>query len=143
MPVTGRKPKPEGQRRNRVAPTHEWVEVPDVPFAGGPKLPAKQPDGRAWPSRTRQWWRAVSAMPHCKLWTPTDWEFAIDTAALAAQFHAGDARVATELRNREKVLGTTLDFRRDLRIRYVTPPEPTEEGDADVTRLDDYRAALG
>jgi hypothetical protein len=29
--------------------------------------------------------------------------------------------LATELRNREKVLGTTLDYRRDLRIMYTQP----------------------
>jgi hypothetical protein len=36
----------------------------------------------------------------------------------------GEPRHATELRNREKMLGTTMDFRRDLRIRYVDPEEP-------------------
>ena len=30
-------------------------------------------------------------------------------------------RLASELRNREKVLGTTIDSRRDLRIRYTEP----------------------
>jgi len=29
--------------------------------------------------------------------------------------------LATELRNREKVLGSTIDSRRDLRIRYTEP----------------------
>jgi hypothetical protein len=57
-----------------------------------------------------------------RLWSESDWEFAFDTAALKAKFHAEPASaLATEMRNREKVLGTTADFRRDLRIRYVDP----------------------
>ena len=44
-------------------------------------------------------------------------------------------RLAAELRNREKVMGTTLDYRRDIRVRYVAPKaEP-----AKVVRLDDYQ----
>ena len=140
MPVTGRKPKPEGQKRNRVKPTYEWTEVPDVPFIGGPKLPAKRAEGKAWPARTKRWWDAISTMPHCVLWTPTDWEYAIDTALVAAEFHAGDMRLAAELGRREKLLGNTFDSRRDLRIRYVQSEESEEH--AGVTSLEDYRAAL-
>ena len=33
-------------------------------------------------------------------------------------YTGGPIGLATELRNREKVLGTTIDSRRDLRIRY-------------------------
>lgn len=137
MPVAGRKAKPEGQKRNHHAPTHEWTDVLNVPFEGGPDLP----DDQGWPAMTRRWWKVVSAMPQCALWTEADWGFAFDTALLAAKFHAGEVRLATELRNREKVLGTTMDFRRDLRIRYVDHVEQTE-GDADVTKLDDYRDAI-
>jgi len=64
-------------------------------------------------------------MPHAKLWKASDWRFALDTLELAAQFYdGGPVALATELRNREKVLGTTLDFRRDLRIRYTQPGGP-------------------
>jgi hypothetical protein len=80
-------------------------------------------------------------MPHCVLWSETDWEYAVDTAQVHAQFSTGDMRVAAELRNREKLLGNTFDARRDLRIRYVDPNRPEEP--AGVTSLDDYRAALG
>lgn len=140
MPIAGRKPKPDGQKRNRVAPVVDWVDVLDVPFTSAPKMPAKMPDGRAWLPSTKRWWKAVSSMPHCALWAESDWSFAFDTLAVAAAFHVGDMRQAAELRNREKVLGTTVDFRRDLRIRYVTalPPEVS----AGVSNLDDYRAAL-
>lgn len=138
MPVTGRKPKPEGQARNRNKPTHDWTEVEDTPFADAPKLPKAQPDGRPWPAWTRRWWAVVSTMPHCRLWSDSDWEYAFDTAALKATFHTeGGTGLATEIRNREKVLGTTADYRRDLRIRYVDPAAPKPV--AEVTQIDDYR----
>lgn len=138
MPVAGRKPKPEGQAVNRNKPTHDWTEIPDVPFSGGPKLPKTRVNGQPWMKRTRDKWTAWSSMPHCTMWGPAEWDFALDAIELAAQFHAGDAKVATELRNREKVLGTTGDYRRDLRIRYVDPPSGDEPA-AGVTKLDDYR----
>lgn len=141
MPVSGAKPK-AGPVRHRVKPVHEWTEVLNAPFTGGPDLPAKQPDGRAWPAWTRRWWRATSRMPHCSLWSETDWEFAFQTAIIVARFHEGDIKAATELRNREKVLGTTVDFRRDLRIRYVDTPPEAKEAAPNVASLDDYRAAL-
>jgi hypothetical protein len=79
-------------------------------------------------------------MPHCRLWNPGDWQFALDTAMIAAAFHAGDIKQAVELRQREKVMGTTLDARRDLRIRYIEPL-PKEER-VGVTAIEDYRRAL-
>jgi hypothetical protein len=143
VPVPGRKPKPDGQKRNRNAPTHEWRAVPNVAYAG--KVPGL-PRDIGWPSSTRRWWRAISRMPHCVLWEPSDWQFALDTALVAKAFHEGDTGRATELRQREKILGVTLDARRDLRIRYIdpaAPPADEETGTAgSVTALHDYRAML-
>lgn len=139
MPVAGRKPKPDGQAVNRSKPTHDWTEVPDVAFARGPKLPSRMPNSMPWPAATRAWWKTICAMPHCTLWSESDWQFALDTAFVAGIFHMqGDKGYATEMRNREKVLGTTADYRRDLRIRYVEP-KPVNEQQADVVTLDDYR----
>lgn len=138
MALAGRKPKPEGQSRNRAKPVHEWTEVADVPFEDGPGLPDARSDGRPWPQRTREKWSAWSAMPHCKLWGPAEWDFALDSIELAALVHSGEPRHATELRNRERVLGTTGDFRRDLRIRYVEPAADVS-GAVNVTSMDDYR----
>lgn len=90
-----------------------------------------------WSAETRRWWDRVSSMPHCALWSDSDWQFALDTACVAAAFHAGDARLAGELRQREKVMGTTQDARRDLRIRYVEPVENQES--AGVAVMDRYR----
>lgn len=137
MPVSGRKPKPQGQARNRMPATHEWTEVVRVPFDGGPDLPDMRSDGRRWSDRTKAKWDAWRAMPHCKLWGPAEWDFALDSIELAALVHDGEPRHSTELRNREKVLGTTLDYLRDLRIRYVDAP--SESDSAEVTNIADYR----
>lgn len=140
MPVSGAKPKPDGQARHRVKPTHEWNDVPDVPYAGGPNLPRRE---GGWPAATKRWWTVVSAMPHCVLWTDADWQFALDTAEVHRRFSLGESG-GTELRIREKLLGVTLDSRRDLRIRYVqaaegVPVDVGEDGGASVVKLDDYR----
>ena len=140
MPALGRKPKPEDQRRNRMPPVHDWIEVEDVPYHGpAPLLPPRyrtiEDDSDAhqirqkWPARTRNWWAVVSAMPHCVLWTPSDWQDALDCAECHARFVEGAN--GTELRIRTKRLGITADDRRDLRIRYVPArPEPAEAGEA-------------
>jgi hypothetical protein len=153
--VAGAKPKADRtQIRHRNPPAHEWTEVPNVPFLDAPPLPPRDEtsstaDGRplgvpalAWPISTERWWKAVSTMPHAKLWTEADWEYAMATAEAHARFAEGwrGCAAGTELRNREKLLGMTMDARRDLRIRYVDPPTASTGPAADVVKLDDYRA---
>src|SRR4051812_47183310 len=42
MPVRGTKPKPDGQKRHRHPPTHEWTSVVDVRYNGKvPPLPQR------------------------------------------------------------------------------------------------------
>jgi len=152
MAVAGRKPKPEDQRRNRHAPTHQWTEVPDVPHEGAPALPDRPPFvhpkygvvlAESWPPATERWWRVISRMPHCVLWTEADWQYAMDTAEVHARWTLG-LTGATELRIREKRLGNTLDARRDLRIRYVAPPTEQAPGEpGEVVQLDQYRDLYG
>lgn len=151
MPIAGRKPKADrSQVRHRNPAAHDWTEVPNVPFEGGPKLPTRyrvdaesgQTFAVAWPPRTEAWWETVSSMPHCVLWTASDWDFALDTAEVHARFVEGGS--ATELRIREKLLGTTLDARRDLRIRYVEPKASAASGTpGGVVQIDDYRSLYG
>lgn len=95
----------------------------------------------AWPAATRRWWKALGQMPHCALWGDTEWQFALDTAVLVAAFHMGDLRLAQEIRTREKLMGTTPDARRALRVRYVDPAgeERDAEATASVTAMDTYR----
>lgn len=139
MAVAGRKPK-EGAKRNRVPPRHDWTEVQDRPYEGPRPNLGRRHEGR-WPAATRRWWEVISRMPHCVLWTEADWQFALDTAEVHARWVEGNSP-ASELRIRESRMGTTLDARRDLRIRYVAGPaaEEVAEQDAGLVRLDDYRA---
>jgi hypothetical protein len=141
MPIPGVKPNEGRPIRHRVKPTYQWIDVEDKPYRNTRHhLPAAMPDGRPWPEMTVGWWQAVSTMPHCRLWNRADWAFALDTALVAAAFHSGHLGQAVELRMREKVMGTTLDARRDLRIRYVKP-KPKEER-AGVTAIEEYRRRL-
>jgi hypothetical protein len=140
LPVAGRKPKPDEQKVTRHPLTQDWMDVEDVPFSGAPRLPRHPVDGQTWPRWTRRWWTVVSTMPHCILWTEADWQFAFETAAVAAEFHAGDMKVAKELRDRERKMGMTVDDRRDLRIRYVAAPEAEESGvDGDLADFESER----
>lgn len=105
----------------------DWTEVADLPFTGDcPDLP-ELPGSAKWLPQVIQWYTTVRAMPHCVLWSPSDWLFAIETAyvrqAFWLEFCVGDVRstMATELRRRDDQLGTTAEARRKLRIRYVDP----------------------
>lgn len=164
MAVAGRKPK-DGPKRNRMPAVHEWTTVVDQRYDGPrPELPearrvewtdrelGRQCEMQPLQPMTRVWWQRITGMPHCVLWDDGDWQYAVTTALIADAVFAGDVRLAGELRQRERVLGTTLDARRDLRIRYV----PAEDDDRDqdeqqpaaggegrpVTRLADRRRRL-
>lgn len=157
MPLSGPPPKPNARRRN--SPTHDWQEVPNTPFPG--PIPVTLPtyrtvivDGEVRRVKvttlTRAWWRTISAMPHCRLWADSDWLFAVETALIADDFFRGNAKAASELRQRERVLGTTADARTALRIRYVDQvvdhdaqePTTTAAVPSSVTRLSDRRRRL-
>lgn len=126
MPAAGRKPV-EGPKRNRVKPVHDWTLVKDVPYDGDkPALPTStMVSGKRAKllAQTRDWWDVVSSMPHCAMWAAGDWLFALETVYVAEAVFRGDLVRAAELRTRCKQMGTTLDARRDLRIRYVAPDE--------------------
>lgn len=154
MPISGA--KPSGRPTvNRNKPTHDWTTVPNRPYTGPrPELPltrqvmVKNGEVEIVPieDRTRQWWQVVSSMPHCILWTDSDWVFALDTAMVHASAVYGSVTASSELRQRERILGVTMDARRDLRIKYVD--EEAEEsvslttGVAGVTQLTERRARL-
>lgn len=154
MPVAGAKPKADrSQIRHRIEPVHEWTEVDDVPFTGAPPMRERQTGGISvmivgaenstdWPDATREWYRAISTMPHAKLWTAAEWQFVQDSCEIHARTIEGwRGYTGPEIRAREKLLGMLADHRRDLRIRYVEPKSAGEqETPADVARLDDYRS---
>jgi len=149
MAIAGRKPA-DRPTVTRHKPTVDWTEVAAVPYTGPkPELPTSRqvmtPKGelQEFPiePRTRVWWEAISSMPHCILWQDSDWQFAVDTAMVHADACHGKTTAMAELRMREKVMGTTVDARRDLRIRYVEP-EPETPAIAPVASLDDRRQKL-
>lgn len=155
----GRKPKEDrSQVRHRIA-VLDFDDIPDVPF-DGPELPRRyRYEGGverecAWPTPTIRWWAKIRTMPHAKRWTPTDWEFAFTTAEGHARFMEGKGSL-TEIRARERRMGTTWEALRDMRIRYVAPSEATKREEeaaeqarpaapvASVTRMDEFREMYG
>jgi hypothetical protein len=148
MALPGRKPNDKSVNRN--APRVDWTEVPNVPYSGPvPELPLSrtfinpkgEPQEVPIEKRTRDWFEAITKMPHCILWQPSDWQFCLDTAMVHASASHGSVTAMGELRQREKIMGTTVDARRDLRIRYIDP-EPEVPVIAAVASIDDRRTRL-
>lgn len=124
MGYGGARPKEDRSQIRHRNPVHEFDEIPDVAW-DGPALPARYRFDKAgqervaeWPSATKRWWESVRTMPHCKRWTASDWEFAFTTAEQHAKTQERGVGY-TELRQREFKMGTTLDARNAMRIRYV------------------------
>jgi hypothetical protein len=154
MPISGA--KPSGRPTvNRNKPTYEWTVVTNVAYTGPrPELPltrqvmVKNGEVVIVPieDRTREWWDNISTMPHCTLWSKSDWQFALDTAMVHASSVYGSVTAGAELRQRERILGTTFDARRDLRIKYEEPvneEDATPLGEAGaVVQLKDRRSRL-
>lgn len=160
MGLTGPKPNADRSQVRFKGHVAEWTEVEDIPFADPPALPDRDtadvtmalvadngviPGG--WPASTERWWRVICRMPHCKLWTDADWEFAFATAETHARFAEGwKGASGSELRQREKLMGVYADARRDLRIRYVPPKNKrdtsaaTGTDGATVANMRDYRS---
>lgn len=152
MALPGAKPKEDRSQVRHRNPVAGWTEVDNVPFEGGPELPARAPadeaqwaaagviPGEGWPEQTARWWSVISRMPHAKLWTGADWEFARSTAEVHARtFEGWRGYTGAELRQREKLMGAYADALRDLRIRYVEPKGDQPAGGDNVTNIDDYR----
>jgi hypothetical protein len=158
MPVPGAIPKTDRtQVRTRHKPVSDWTEVEDIPFDGAPPLRDRATGGisvmavgvensQFWPQATLDWWRDISRMPHAARWTDAEWRFAMDTAEIHARTMEGwRGYSGPTLTQREKILGTTADFLRGLRIRYVEPkskdddPSRTAAAGDNVASLDDYR----
>jgi len=122
-----------------------------VPFTDGPDLPElrtvvsriagqKQAEREPFEDRVLEWWQSVSSMPHCILWKGSDWQFAIATAHVAAEAFAGRVSAMTELRYREKIMGTTVDARLSMKLRYIHPDDAARrEKVRAVPALDDFR----
>lgn len=116
-------PEPKDHKIGRT-PNAEWIEVVNEPNLQTPELPEGE-----WSTPTLEWWQAIRTLPHTVLWADSDWIFAFDTARLKERFYEGDmtAAITMEMRRREDLMGTTVEARRKLRIRYITPVVSDEE----------------
>lgn len=139
-------PAPSAHRLGH-SPNADWTDVPDIPFGGpSPNLPSLGRN-KKWNKAVEQWWENVRVMPHCALWRPTDWDYALETAHYKQRFWdhflAGveTTTAAVEIRRREDNMGTTAEARRKLRIRYleafVDEPElPVDDEQPEVVHQD-------
>ena len=138
---------PKGVKLGRT-PNADWTDVVDVPYEGPSLELPKSPAGRRkWHDPVVAWWDVIRKMPHCVLWGPPDWLFALETAFMKQQFWADyqngelHSTLATEIRRREDQMGTTGEARRKLRIRYVSPDETVDEtGQVDAPAGDEPAA---
>jgi hypothetical protein len=112
----------------------EWQDVPDAPYTGpGSDRDLPEIPGLPWYPQTVAWWEVVRTMPHCRLWTASDWLWAIDTAILRNQCFgelfggALPVNLVSEMRQRENIMGVSMEARRKLGIRYVDPAQFPEE----------------
>ena len=114
MALPGLEPKDNKIGRT---PNAEWIEVVDEPNLNAPALL-----GDHHPA-TMMWYTEISMLPHTVLWREADWTFAADTALIKDRFYEGDytAAITMEMRRREDLMGTTMEARRKLRIRYIRP----------------------
>jgi hypothetical protein len=111
-----------------------WVDYVNTPYTG-PGSDRDLPDvpGVQWFPQVEAWWNEVRRMPHCKDWTPTDWIFGIETALfknnLYSEYFGGTvhASMIAQIRMREDQMGTTMEARRKMGIRYVDPAQATDE----------------
>lgn len=124
MALTG--PAPKQTKRRQNPDTFAWVSVANEPFTGpSPELPPEWECSEA----TLAWWETVRRMPHCALWSDSDWQFALDTAIIHARFSESPLANAPELRLRSAKLGMTYEDRLKLRIRYVSDDEPAAKAE--------------
>lgn len=122
MPVTGRKPKPEHERRNRMPPTHQWTDVPNVPNPDPPPIPphpSEYADTITPPPPSRPLGRIGSEMWQRCYWaitTAADLELLAlvceqmdDRLRLRVPANQGDYRAGVALRQVETMIGVNLN----------------------------------
>jgi len=137
---------------NRTPKVNEQVVFEDVPYTGpSPDLPdqrtvqyVSKEEGLVTEyvdisDMTRDWWKALISLPHCAIWRPSDWAFALSTALIADAVNAGDMTRAAELRTRETQMWATADSRRANKIVY----SPVQAKVSEVAQIDDYRDLYG
>lgn len=121
MAGRGASPKKPEHRQRTNSPSAIRVEKPDALM--GPDLP----DGVEWPPETVQWWHNWRSSPQSAEFTPTDWDFLLETALLHGLFWSGRTDVAAELRLRVAKVGATVQDRRSLGM-VIETSKPDDAG---------------
>ena len=140
--TTGPVPKRSTERRRRNKP--EGVQVEQVPVV----TPVVEcpPADESWHPIARDWYDSLAQSGQAVFYEPSDWATAryvaeamsrgLQASRFSAQLFAAVSSAMTELL-------TTEGARRRARLEIERGKSGEEKKPADVTALDDYRAALG
>jgi hypothetical protein len=80
--------------------------------------------GEEWHPRTRAWWNTWRKSAQAQTFTPTDWDFLLDTALMHhTMWSQRRWEFAAELRLRAGKMGATPEDRMRLRMQIETPGE--------------------
>lgn len=146
MAGRGPAPKPAAQRvrRNKPAPTKK-VAVDSA--LRGPELPGgfinKDGELEPWHEVTLRWWNNWRRSAQATMFTPTDWDYLLDTALMHHKMWAnGRWDFASEVRLRVAKFGATPEDRQRLKIEVDTPPPPARRQSSKVTDISSRRARL-
>ncbi|MFD7646336.1 hypothetical protein ACFV5M_01540 [Streptomyces albidoflavus] len=152
MAGRGPAPKDPSKRRRRNAVEPETVITPDDELRG-PELPegvlgvnTKTGELVEWHPRTLAWWQTWRESPQAQTFTPTDWEFLIDTALMHhSMWDKGQWTLAAEVRLRAAKFGATPEDRARLKLKVDDPtarPSTPVQHAGNVSDINSRRARL-
>lgn len=132
---TGSAPKARGQRRNHAEPQRgEWVTIAPLAVPVLPGLPRRAGLEGPWSLRTKRAWEAWRSDPASGMYGPAEVQGAIDLAYVYEQWvRDGTAALASEIRQRQDILGLSAKGKQDRRWRVASAAE--EEAPAAVTQI--------
>ena len=108
--------RPNDEARKRAS----FTQISADGQVRGPDLP----DGVGWHPMTARWWQTWRVSAQSQTFTPTDWDFLLDTALLHSEYWSGEnPGAAGELRIRVAKFGATVEDRLRLRLEAVGPDE--------------------
>jgi len=130
--MAGPAPKPADERRRKNAPRKgEWIDLPaEGTFTSPlPPLPAKMPDGQAWPAPTKRAYKAWRADPSSSQLSVADIDYVLETARIHAYWCDEPYKYEKHLTARLDKLGYTPKGKRDLRYRLPIFAEAQEKAE--------------
>jgi hypothetical protein len=133
---------PATRRRRNIVPPPTVIAADGE--ARGPELPDDAlPAGEGWHPRTRAWWETWRTSPQAQAFTPTDWDFLLDTALMHhTMWLRGRWEFASELRLRAAKFGATPEDRMRLRMQVSPANAPAASQDkAPASRYGHLRVA--